>query len=183
MAGVVGAVGDWRLLRIVEVMGDYRESNWWKYLDEPMRDLVQQSFDLLERFKSQDLMSNYHDYSFAVFPMAKAYEGFLKKVFLDMGLITRAQYEGDRFRIGKALNPFLPVRYRSGWVYGRLVAACRGEELPDKLWGVWKRARNRIFHYFPNHQEFLELEEAGQLVEEIAEAMTAAVEGCKLNFG
>lgn len=165
-------------------MVDYKQTNWWTYLDEPMKDLVGESFSLLEMSYAQGSMSNLHDYSFVVFPLAKAYEGFLKKLFLDMGLISRAQYFGEHFRIGKALNPNLPKRYRSGWVYGKLVAACGGrDELPNKMWAVWKSARNRIFHFFPDHKEFIDLDTAAGLVNEVAGVMGEAMEGCKISFG
>src|SRR3990172_6598924 len=147
-------------------MNDYKKTNWWTYLDESMRDLVEESFLLLER--EERLQESLHDYSFVVFPMAKAYEGFLKKLLLEMKLIDSRQYFGEHFRIGRALNPSLPKRYRAGWVYGKLVESCGGaEELPLSMWEVWKTARNRIFHFFPDHHEFICLEEARRLVEEI----------------
>jgi hypothetical protein len=63
-----------------------------------MKDLMRESFHLLDREKENS--SNSHDYAFVVFPAAKAYEGFLKKVLFDLKLITKQQYLGDRFRIG-----------------------------------------------------------------------------------
>src|SRR3989344_2725074 len=157
---------------------DYKQTNWYRYMEEPMRDLVQQSFTLLEMFSVYDSRFEYHDYSFVVFPIAKAYEGFLKKLFLDMGLIYKRQYLGEHFRVGSALNPNLPKRYRTGWVFGRLVTSCGGEELPMALWEVWKKARNRIFHFFPDHHEFISLDEAKQLIDELDRVMSRAVEGC-----
>jgi len=150
-------------------------------LDESMRDLVEESFVLLER--EEKLQEKLHDYSFAVFPMAKAYEGFLKKLLLDMKLIDSRQYFGEHFRIGRALNPSLPKRYRAGWVYGKLVQSCGSEELPLFLWEVWKRARNRIFHFFPDHHEFINLNEAREMIERLAEGMERALEGCEPRFG
>lgn len=158
-----------------------KQPNWWQYLDEGMRDLMNESKYLLEREKEHMQQVGalpLHDYSFIVFPAAKAYEGFLKKLFLDLKMITPRQYEGDRFRIGRALNPNLPVRYRWDWVYGKLVDYCQGTKLPDRLWGVWKEARNRIFHFFPGHSRFLTLAEAEQLVAEIEQMMAEALIGC-----
>ena len=160
-------------------MNDFKQTKWWLYLDEPMRDLVEESFTLLGQEESrlrQGSGEPRHDYSFVVFPIAKAYEGFLKKLFLDMGLISQSQYVGEHFRIGKALNPNLPKRYRSGWVFGKLVESCGGgAELPLRMWEVWKRARNRIFHFFPDHHEFIGLEEAGELVTGVAQVMDEAM--------
>jgi hypothetical protein len=160
-------------------MEDYKNSNWWRYAQEEVRDLVEESIELLASEKSrlrQGSGEPKHDYAFVVFPAAKGYEGFLKKVFLDMRLISLQQYNGDYFRIGKVLNPNLPKRYRSGWVFGRLVESSDGEALPMRLWQVWSRARNKIFHFFPHHREFITLKDAEQLVEEIILAMEMAVE-------
>ncbi len=150
-------------------------------MDDTMRDLSQQSFELLSNYQVTNPKSQQHkDYSFVVFPMAKAYEGFLKKLFLDMGLIGMAQYKGEHFRIGKVLNPNLPRRYRSGWVFEKLTAACGGEDLPLTLWETWKRARNRVFHFFPDHAEFLTYEDAGVVIGKIGEAMDRALAGCDI---
>jgi len=156
---------------------DYENSDWWKSADNLVRELMAEAYILLEReTKSPDGL---HDYSFVVFPAAKAYEGFLKRIFLDLGLIGKLQYYGEHFRIGRALSPSLPKRYRSGWVFGKLVGVCGGDELPLKMWGVWKKARNRIFHFFPDHREFINLNEAGILVNEIAQIMDETLAGCK----
>lgn len=143
-----------------------------------MRDLVKVSYKLFEREEANG--DKWHDYSFIVFPMAKAFEGFLKKLFFDLGLISNKQYTGERFRVGKSLNPHLPKRYQWDWVYGRLITRCGGEETPMLLWESWKKARNRIFHYFPQHQEFITLVEAKQLLLDISQAMDVALFKCKL---
>lgn len=159
---------------------DFKQSNWWKYLQEPMRDLVAQSYELLEQEGRRVGKYEYHDYSFIVFPMAKAYEGFLKKIFLDLKFISVNQYAGEHFRIGRALNPNLPKRYRSAWVYGKLLTFCGNEELPLHMWQVWKRGRNRIFHFFPDHHEFISYEEAEGLILEISQIMEEVLSGCGL---
>lgn len=154
------------------------QTNWWRYLAEPMRDLAGQSYELLERESGRAEEDKYHDYSFVVFPMAKAYEGFLKKLFYDLGLINKRQYGGDRFRVGKALNPNLPKRYQWDWVYGKLVVFCGGDALPLQMWEAWKNARNKIFHFFPDHHEFINLEEARELIKELEKVMENALIQC-----
>jgi hypothetical protein len=156
--------------------GNYENSKWWQRSDPLVRDLMKAAYVLLEREKRTP--DGLHDYSFVVFPAAKAYEGFLKKLFWDLKLIGRFQYYGEHFRIGRALSPSLPKRYRSGWVYGKLVTVCGGEELPMRMWDTWKKARNRIFHFFPDHNQFISLAEAEELVKDITVVMDAAIEGC-----
>lgn len=158
----------------------YTQTNWWKYCDSSLQDLMQESMELLALAKIREASGEtpYKDYSFVVFPAAKAYEGYLKKLFLDMDLISVNQYFGEHFRIGRALSPTLPKRYRAGWVYGKLTDYCNGEKLPMKMWDVWKRARNRVFHYFPDKHEVISLAQAENLVAEITRIMEEALEGC-----
>lgn len=159
---------------------DFKQTNWWKYIDEPMRDLATQSYELLAHEQDRGVDSKYHDYGFVVFPMAKAYEGFLKKFLYDLQLISAKQYLGDNFRIGKALNPHLPKRYQWDWVYGKLAEYCKSEDLPQLLWSTWRKGRNQIFHYFPDHHAFIDLPKARDVVEEISAAMERALIGCRL---
>ncbi|MBU3935177.1 hypothetical protein KJ909_00735 [Patescibacteria group bacterium] len=99
------------------------------------------------------------DYSFIVAPAAKAYEGYLKYFFLKIGLIDQYQYQSDRFRIGKTLNPSL--RFKRFSIFQKLIDLDdSGEELAELLWDGWKFGRNQIFHYFPNKLKRLSLSEA-----------------------
>ena len=159
-------------------MEEYKSAAWWGYMEEPMRDLMRQCFEQIKEEETN--FHNYSDYSFVVFPAAKAYEGFLKKLFLDMGLISRMQYVGEHFRIGRALSPTLPKRYRSGWVFGKLVASCDGGELPMQMWGVWKKARNIVFHYFPGKEGKLTLVDAKARVSDIVKIMGESLDGCQV---
>jgi hypothetical protein len=161
-------------------MEDVERTNAWKFMDPPMRDLVRQSFQLLQREEAnQDF---WHDYSFIIFPAAKAYEGFLKKLFFTLGFIKRQQYLGDRFRIGRALNPNLPKRYQWDWVYGKLLEYCKGEQLPLRLWEAWKRGRNQTFHYMPEHRQMVALSEARDILVLLSEVMNAALNGCNVVY-
>lgn len=139
-------------VNIVETKG------WFLSLEPTQQIMVKQTLELYDRELRLD--SNLHDYSFLVFPMSKAYEGFLKKYLLDMDLITQSVYEGKRFRIGRALNPDVYHDQRDKyWLYDDLSQAC-GEELARQLWETWLQCRNRVFHYFPLHQNVLDLDTA-----------------------
>jgi len=96
---------------------------WWDYLEEDLQELLTEAILLLNDAKSWKI--KFHDYSFIVFPVAKAYEGFLKKLFYDMSFINENDYYGNRFRIGKSLNPNLDKDHRDeGWVYDDLEKFC-----------------------------------------------------------
>ena len=151
---------------------------WWEYIGEDLQQLLETSFVLFEKVSTWE--EKLIDYSFVVFPAAKAYEGFLKKLFLEMGFITKEDYEGKHLRIGKELNPYLPKKIESAGVYPKLVKFCGGESLANKLWETWKTSRNLTFHYFPNEKNAITLWEAGDRLEMIIAAFDLAFKGCKI---
>lgn len=173
-------------------MEDVEKTNWWAYMDEPMHDLVKQSFTLLSISQtpnpktqinsnnSNSQIPTQHDYGFIVFPMAKAFEGFLKKLFYNLEVISKQQYMGDRFRIGKALNPNLPKRYQHDWVFDKLTDYCGGTHTPLLLWEAWKQCRNAVFHYYPDHARLTTREEAHEKLNMITEAMAKTLAGCRV---
>ena len=68
-------------------MGPLEKKIWWSYLEEDLQELLKESFLIMNILKGMgaDLPGaeqKFHDYSFVVFPAAKAYEGFLKKYSL-----------------------------------------------------------------------------------------------------
>lgn len=134
-----------------------------------------------EGIPRNDKKTQLHDYSFIVFPLAKAYEGFLKKWLFINHLIDENDYLSDHFRLGKALNPSIEKKFRGhDYVYDRIVANCSDPHLADRLWDAWKQCRNLVFHYFPNHQHFLENVSAAQnridqLDSVMSEAMSVSV--------
>lgn len=151
---------------------------WWDYIDSDLQELLLQAFDLLRVARS---LEHYHDYSFVVFPASKAYEGFLKKIFLDMGFISKEDYQGTRFRIGKALNPSLEKSARKGqWVYEKLEHYCNGRALPDLLWETWKECRNLVFHWFPGEAKAISLAEANMKLEKVVTAIDSVFKECKV---
>jgi hypothetical protein len=152
---------------------------WWEYLDEDLKELIKESVLLVDRVGSWQ--EKFHDYAFVVFPAAKAYEGYLKNLFLDMGFISEKQFYGKRFRIGKALNPSLNrKRYKKQSVYDRIVNYCGGKEMADVLWDTWKQCRNILFHWFPNEKNTIDYKEAKEKVTKILDAMNFAFKECKI---
>ena len=168
-------------------MFEWTNQSWYAYLDVGQQDLVRVAEALLRR-EVEEKQQTFYDYAFIVFPMAKAYEGFLKKFMYELGIISLKQYEGEHFRIGKSLNPDLPVKYRrNDWVVERLDRICGRVEteadekvlLSQVLWQEWKESRNVLFHYFPQRENFISLEEAEERLVRLAEVMEAAM-GCQV---
>ncbi len=128
---------------------------------------------LLNWIKNKPDKNGFSDYSFVVAPFAKAYEGFLKRFFLKLGLITERDYNSDRFRVGKVLNPAL--RDKKWSVFRKLEEYHQtGERLAEHLWQAWKTGRNLIFHYFPHNLHRLSLKEAEERINVILAAMQEA---------
>lgn len=116
---------------------------------------------------------NFHDYSFIIAPLSKAYEGFLKDFFLKINLINQSQYQSDRFRVGKVLNPSL--RYKRFSVFQKLTdISPQGEELAEILWTAWKHGRNKVFHYFPGVTENINSTEATDKINTLLKAIVTA---------
>jgi len=82
-----------------------RDSALWQYMPDEIRGLLEDGELILNFVHTHHQEDNISDYSFLVFPFAKAYEGFLKRFFLDMKLISKDEYYSDDIRIGRILNP------------------------------------------------------------------------------
>lgn len=152
----------------------FLRSPWFFKLDPYQQDLVRLSVYLFEKEKdSKELLS---DYSFVVFPFAKAYEGFLKQYLFDLQLIDQATFESKRFRIGRVINPDVHENQKDEiWLYDNLERVC-SKDLAQLLWQTWLTCRNKVFHYFPKEAKPLTLEQAGKHLEMISDAMTRALE-------
>lgn len=160
---------------------DLKSKPWYDYLEEDLVELLEESFELLAVVPLWK--DTFHDYSFIVFPAAKAYEGFLKKLFLDLNFITSEDYYGKHFRIGMALNPSLEERFRSESVYDKLTAMFNGDKtLSANLWEAWKNCRNLLFHWFPDEKRAIDFNEAKKRVEMIIGAVDEAYDKCKMKL-
>lgn len=158
-----------------------RESALWAYLSPELKGLIADGETLLDNIYPEQERVEVTDFSFLVFPFAKAYEGFLKKLFFDLGVISHGDYYGDQIRIGRILNP----HYTSskGNVFPKLCTKTDtpGDTgLPHELWEIWHRGRNRVFHYFPRNFRKLTYEEAVGIARDFVRTMEKAVEGCPI---
>ncbi len=143
------------------------------YLPDEHMDLIRQGFYILD-FVLEDREKKFEDYSFVVFPFAKMYEGFLKKIFLDAGYITREDYLSKHFRIGRVMSPHLKHKLRKQSVYGKICDEV-GCELSEEIWNTWTFARNQVFHFFPENVRSLTLKEAQDLIDALIANMEHVV--------
>lgn len=150
---------------------------FWQYLSQNQKDLI-----LEGQYLMNDIIRHqaYHfkDYSFIIFPFAKAYEGFLKKLFKDIGFISHLDYISDHLRLGKLMSPNLINRLGERSLYKKIVAKS-SKDLAQKIWQTWKLGRNQIFHYFPHNLKSVNFEEAEKIVNEIIQTMEETYEKLK----
>jgi hypothetical protein len=92
-------------------------------------------------------------------------------------LIREDEYYSDDIRIGRILNPKYIQEHRS--VYRDLCSfESGGNNFSNRLWDVWKKGRNEVFHYFPHNFKRLSFEESLSIIKDIVAVMTYAVEKC-----
>jgi len=151
-----------------------RSSALWDYLPQDLKELIEDGEQLLDEASD---MKSVSDYSFLVFTFAKTYEGFLKKLFWDLQLIDENDFYSDDIRIGRILNPNYIRGEKS--VYQKLAAHEKGgQDISQRLWKIWRKGRNRVFHYFPKNFRKLTYRQAREIVFEFAGAMDAAIKRC-----
>ena len=151
----------------------FTEEKWFSYLEPRLQVQVKLSEQLFAQATQMD--SKLSDYSYLVFPMAKAYEGFLKQFFLDLKLISQKVFVSRRFRIGRSLNPDVNPRHRDEyWLFDDIARVC-GQELARDLWNAWLECRNRLFHFFPSGDGSLSLNQATQKLDQLSQVMTRAL--------
>lgn len=147
----------------------------WSYFSTDVKGLVEDGELLLDHAKEHT--KDVSDYSYLVFPFSKAYEGFLKQLFLDLQLIKEDEYYGNEIRIGRILNPYFMKKKYS--VYRKLCKHEKGgQAVSDRLWNIWKRGRNRVFHYFPHNFRKLSYDEALDIIKELMASMEEVTERC-----
>lgn len=156
-----------------------RESNLWKYLTDELKGLITDGEEIIDHaIKHGEEAST--DFSYLVFSFAKAYEGFLKRLFLDLEMIQEDEYYGDDIRIGRILNPNFMKDNEN--IYSKLSDPKRaGKSVATKMWEVWRKGRNQVFHYFPHNFRRLSYDEAMELIGDFANAMAEAVDSCKIS--
>ena len=155
-------------------MKNFFQDKWFHYLSTEQRTLLTESYELLDLL--QNKKDQIADFSFIIFLGGKAYEGFLKKYFFELNLMSQEAYESRKFRIGRALNPDINQNQRDNfWLYDDVERVC-GKVLSRQLWDTWLICRNQVFHYFPKRKIFYSYQEAYDLIEMLREVIEKAVE-------
>lgn len=151
----------------------FQQESWFPFLPDHGQRLVVTSQELYDR--EARLQSAFSSYSFVVFPMAKAYEGFIKSYLHQMGILPKKGYQDHKFRIGRALNPDISPQHKDEWwLYDDLERAC-SPKTARLIWDTWVECRNRIFHFYFDDEIPMPLSVAKQKLLQLSEAMDEAV--------
>jgi len=152
----------------------------WQYLSQNQKDLILEGQYLMEDI-IKDHAFHFKDYSFLIFPFAKTYEGYLKKLFLDIKFISHLDYISDHLRLGKLMSPNLIAKLGDRSLYKKIEERVN-KELADQIWETWKVGRNQIFHYFPHNLKAVSFQEAEEIVKKIITAMEASYTNLYLSY-
>lgn len=145
---------------------------FWKYLSQNQKDLILEGQYLMNDI-IKDNAYHFKDYSFLVFPFAKAYEGFLKQLFRDIKFISHLDYISDHLRLGKLMSPNLVEKLGDKSLYSKIENSC-GRDFAETLWQSWKLGRNQIFHYFPHNLRAISFIEAEDVINKLLITMEQA---------
>lgn len=151
---------------------------FWKYLSQQQKDLILEGQYLMNNILRNNVYQ-FKDYSFLVFPFAKAYEGFLKQLFKEVKFISHLDYISDHLRLGKLMSPNLEGRLGDRSLFKKMRENVT-RDFAERVWNTWKLGRNQVFHYFPHNTKALSFIEAEKLVGQIIETMEEAYS--KLNL-
>jgi len=139
------------------------------FLDNNQRKLLHDSLLIKTIFTASDsykiFNSLLNDFSIMVFPLAKGFEGYIKKLFLTIGLITEKEIKDDPYKsIGKIINNEDKLKMK-------LIDKKRYKSIPKLLSVQWDLSRNIIFHYDLDQPEIINKEDAFKKIEDIYETI------------
>ncbi len=161
-------------------MADDKYGAFWGYLSQTQKDLILEG-DYLMNDIIRHQNYQFKDYSFLIFPYAKAYEGYLKQLFKDIDFISHLDYISDHLRLGKLMSPNLMGRLGERSLYKKIQEKI-SVELADKIWQTWKIGRNQVFHYFPHNIKAVSFEEAEKIINAIIQTMEEAYQKLKVQI-
>lgn len=156
-----------------------RYKEFWLYLSPEEKELILEGEYLVAEIRKEvDYRFKFKDYSFLIFPFAKAYEGFLKRLFYQVGMFSHLDYISNHLRLGRLMSPNLVGRLGKRSLYKKIKQTAN-KELADKIWQTWKEGRNEIFHFFPHNLKSVGFNQAESIINKIIQTMVEAYQGLR----
>jgi len=142
------------------------------FLSDHMKTLSVESILLAKHFDSSkgrdvDIILATKDYSFVVLPVAKALEGYVIKLLVKLGMITKKDLKDNPFQqVGTIINLD---------AFEKAVISKKFRPVPKELQAEWDRSRNFLLHFDENHRFTLteaskKLDDIFQIMKNVAEA-------------
>ena len=144
----------------MEAIEELKKKAWWDYLGIDLQKLFLTSQFLIgaaEEWRSglPGGAHEFHDFSFVVFPAAKAYEGFLKKLFLELGYFNFHRKKVRNFAAPSIIALFAHTTVQAlfvGWHHPGLPRApLLARPLPAPSFLYRKKCRDPRDRYNPSY--------------------------------
>lgn len=131
--------------------GFFYEPRWksWEFdnfVGEELLELYQDNLSIFKDYnKTEKNLHKMTDYSFLVLPIAKVYEGVLKRVLVKSNILQEEDLvENPTINIGGYFNPVGNQK-----IFDRLKDKARDKTVPHVIYSTYQECRNHIFHYDP----------------------------------
>ncbi len=123
----------------------WKSKEFDEFIGEDLLDLYEDNRSLLQRYSNHHdgTVEEYSDYSFLVLPIAKVYEGTLKKILVDIGVLKESDLtKNPSINVGKYYNPV-----GNNKIFELLKDRSRDKSVPHVIYSTYQECRNQIFHY------------------------------------
>jgi hypothetical protein len=152
----------------------WKSKEFEEFAGKDLIELYSDAKKMLSFFKNS--ANKFSDYSFIVFPLAKVYEGILKKILVEANLITEAQLQQDPdFSISGYFNPT-----GNSKIFDSLKDKTRDKAVPYVIFATYQECRNQILHYDPYRDNRIKnIDTARFYIERILDAIDKAYDTFK----
>lgn len=117
-----------------------------EYIGNDLLELLEDGYRMINDFnKDKGTLSfpQVSDYSFLILPTAKAYEGILKKILINKGMLKEEGLKNNpNVNVGSFFNPL-----GNEAVFKILRDKARDKSIPHVIYSTYQECRNQLLHY------------------------------------
>lgn len=156
---------------------EWKNEEFDKFVGSDLLELYRDSCVLLEQNKKEgQIFPALSDYSIIILPIAKVYEGILKKILVEAEIIGE-----EEIRINPGINVghyFNPVGNNK--IFNHIKDHARDRVVPHIIYATYQECRNQILHYDPHKDNRIKnIEDVEFYVKRIMHAIDKAYETFK----
>lgn len=131
----------------------WKDREFDEFVGEEIIDLYEDSNFLFSKLKD---LTSVSDYSFALVPLIKAYEGILKKILVRINLVKEEELKANP---QLAVNRFFNLENNKA-IINKLKDNVRDRTIPMVIFTTYQDCRNKFLHYDPYSGNKLTKEDA-----------------------